>query len=53
MSGVPHHTILFEKDEDDWWLVECACGWKLTMSVPDADIAADEYGDHREEVARR
>lgn len=46
-----HYTLMFERDEDGWWMAQCRCGWRLPASVPDADLAADAYGDHRADVA--
>lgn len=34
------------KDREGWEFIKCDCGWK-SPPVPDAEIAADLYGDHR------
>lgn len=46
-----HYTVMFETDDDGWWVVHCVCGWGKDGQVfPAADDAADAYGDHRAET---
>ena len=35
-----------EQDDDGWFFVSCLCGWQFGP-LPDAEDAADAYGDHR------
>lgn len=40
-----HMTSAFHEDDDGWFVVACACGWD-TDPMPNAETAADVFGDH-------
>lgn len=50
MTGHYHELESFEEDADGWWVAVCDCGWS-TPGCPEAMIAAQIWGDHREAVA--
>jgi hypothetical protein len=45
------HVSSFDEDEDGWPIVTCSCGFTFGP-VPDAETAADVWGDHCSDVYR-
>lgn len=39
------HVSTWTEDEDGWPVIVCSCGW-TAQSMPDAETAADAWGDH-------
>lgn len=40
-----HTTFYLGPDADDFWVIECSCGFKVE-GLPDMETAADVFGDH-------
>lgn len=40
-----HTTYYLGPDDDDFWVIECSCGFKVE-GLPDMETAADVFGEH-------
>lgn len=40
-----HTTYYLGTDDEDWWVIECSCGFR-TAGLPDMETAADIFGEH-------
>lgn len=45
------HLSTWDRDDDDWVLIFCSCGWGREAAYPSEEEAGDAWGDHMYEVA--
>lgn len=50
MAMTTEHFSTWDEDDDGFITLGCSCGWTPGGAMPDAETAADVWGDHRYDV---